>query len=359
MFKMDFISLVGPTAYIAKQLEIWWFWELHDGKLIRKRHHSMPFLHRNITNTHRSNSRRLNPARTVSEQISTTRGKESNDSMSNKRARMTLASSSSLPTKQSKSINTTFQSYIESPAVRQKIMENIPKEMQHDDVLILERIHRIWLENNDDASSNIYEASELTNISSSSPDLFPTVLDVPSGCTDSNVYKMLSPDAVLPVLPNAKDQMKVNSIVESKPSQLLPPAFIHYLHIQSNNLPATFVEKIDGRICPLCRVDGKSNEGLLDHCGTYHGRLLGPNKIHSPLDAHGLEECVIEGFKGEEGQLHIILRGIPIQTSTVEQYMPKNFVLPTKKEMWQATNNNPFSAAPPRLRRLSRFSHAE
>jgi hypothetical protein len=322
---MDFISLVGPTAYIAKQLEIWWFWELHDcGKLIRKRHHSMPFLRRNITYTHRSNSRRLNHARNVSEQISTTRRKESNDSMSNKRARMTLASSSSLPTKQSKSINTTFQSYIESPAVRQKIMENIPKEMQHDDVLILERIHRFWLENNDDASSNISEAAELTNISSSSSDLSPTVLDVPSGCTDSNVYKMLSPDAVLPVLHHAKDQMKVNSIMERNPSQL--PAFIHYLHMQSNNLPATFVENIDGRICPLCGVDGTSNEGLLDHCGTYHGRLLGPNKIHSLLDAHGLEECVIEGFKGEEGQLHIILRGIPIQTSTVEQYVPKNFV---------------------------------
>ena len=322
---MDFISLIGPIAYIAKQLEIRWFWEHDDGMLIRKRHHSMPFLRRNITDTRRS-KRRLNIPRNDLEQMATKRGKESNESISNKRIRMTLTSSTSLPTtKQSKSINTTFQSYIESPAVRQKIMENTPKEMQHDEVFILERMHRSWLENNDDASSNIYEAAKLTNISSSSPDLSPTVLDLPSGSTNSNVYKMLSPDAVLPVLHNKREQMKLHSIMERNTSQLLPPAFFHYLHMQSNNLPATFVEKIDRRICPLCGVDGKSNEGLLDHCGTYHGRL-GPHEIQSPLDAHGLEECVFEGYKGEEGQLHIILRGIQIQTSTIEQYVPENFV---------------------------------
>lgn len=322
--------------------------------LIRKRHHSMPFLRRNIiTNRHsRSKSRYLKPARDNPEQILMKRGKESNDSISNKRVRMTLASTNSLPTKQSKSINTTFQSYIESPAVRQKITENIPKEMQHDEVFILDRIHRSWLEYNDDASSNIYEAAELTNKSSSFPDLSPTVLDVTSVYTNSNVYKMLSPEAVLPVLHNTKEPMKLHSIMERTQ---LPPAFFHYLYMQSNNLPATIVENIDGRICPLCGVDGKSNEGLLDHCGTYHGRLLGPNEINSPLDAHGLEECVFEGYKGEEGQVHIIFRGMPSQTSYIQQYyVQENFVFlrPNKKSgSWSSSKSGKRQITIPFLQR--------
>lgn len=316
--------------------------------LIRKRHHSMPFLRRNINKHGRSKSRCLKPARDNPEQILIKRGKESNDSISNKRVRMP-SSTTSLPTKQSKSINTTFQSYIESPAVRQKIMENIPKEMQHDEVFILEHIHKSWLENNDDAFSNIYEAAEVTNKSNSFPDLSPTVLDVTSVYTNSNVYKMLSPEAVLPVLHNRKEPMKLHSIMERTQ---LPPAFFHYLHMQSNNLPATIVEKIDGRICPFCGVDGKSNEGLLDHCGTYHGRLLGPNEIL--IDAHGLEECVFEGYKGEEGQLHIILRGMPNQTSFIQYNVQENFVFlrPNQKSgSWSSSKSGKRQKTIPFLQR--------
>jgi len=83
---MDFDSLVGTAAYLAKQLELRWFyhWELPGwrdrsstsavvnctsseaagncqalqqmtpwaGRLVRKRHHSMPFLRRNTHNAH-------------------------------------------------------------------------------------------------------------------------------------------------------------------------------------------------------------------------------------------------------------------------------------------------------------------
>lgn len=97
------------------------------------------------------------------------------------------------------------------------------------------------------------------------------------------------------------------------PNQL-PQAYFHYLFMQPNNVPATMVEEIDGRICPLCNFDGKNNEGLLNHCGRYHGTLHGSIRPDNSCEimTNNVDCAYFEAVMGEEGQLHVIVRGVPI-----------------------------------------------
>jgi len=86
--------------------------------------------------------------------------------------------------------------------------------------------------------------------------------------------------------------------------------------MQPNNVPATIVEEIEGRVCPMCSFDGKSNEGLLGHCGTYHGTLLKANDSNRLIALEGNEgSAFFEAAVGEEGQLHVVVRVIPLSSS--------------------------------------------
>ena len=389
---MDFDSLVGTAAYLAKQLELRWFyhWELPDwrdrsptsavmnctsseaagncqalqqmtpwaGRLVRKRHHSMPFLRRNTHNAHgdgrsrtfrRSTNARGDSAMTVApnnsaraearpKKTSIKRVDESNYPKENKRLRVetTAPSPAVLPITQSMqsspSLSTAFQSYIESPTVRQKVLNKIPKEMHHDETFVLERMKESWLDNIDSAtpdiegfeaeSCEIAHANEVKDrprsrgysiMDSRSLDYSSRVLLM--AYENSNVSIMLPPGVVLPGLHDTEDRLRLESNTERSRTHL-PPAFFHYIFMQPNNVHATIVEEIDGRVCPLCNFDGKSNEGLLSHCGTYHGTLLKANDSNSPIALRGNEGCAIfEALMGEEGQLHVVVRVVPLLSS--------------------------------------------
>ena len=79
-------------------------------------------------------------------QTSIKRVDESNYPKENKRLRVetTAPSPAVLPITQSRrsspSLSTAFQSYIESPTVRQKVLNKVPKEMHHDETFVLERM---------------------------------------------------------------------------------------------------------------------------------------------------------------------------------------------------------------------------
>jgi hypothetical protein len=398
---MDFDSLVGSAAYLAKQLELRWFyqWEfpggpatassstasastnftsseaagncqaLHqltpwNGRLVRKRHHSMPFLRRNTnahghgrsrsfrqsTNTRGDSVRKVAPttsglfaarAEARPKQTSIKRADESIYSKENKRLRFetTAPSPAHLPITHSRpsspSLSIAFQSYIESPTVRQKVLNKIPKEMHHDETFVLERIKESWLDIIDSAtpdiegflaeSCEIAHANEvkdrprsggvstMESISRSSLDYSSRVFLI--DYENSNVSIILPPGAVLPGLDDIEDQLRLESNAERSRTHL-PPAFFHYLYMQPNNVPATIVEEIDGRVCPLCTFDGKSNEGLLGHWGTCHGTLLGVNDSNDPIALGGNEgSTFFEAAMGEEGQLHVVVRVVPEPSS--------------------------------------------
>ena len=128
----------------------------------------------------------------------------------------------------------------------------------------------------------------------------------------------------------------------------LPPAYFHYLFMQPNNVPATFVEEINRRVCPLCNFDGKSNEGLLDHCGMYHGTLLDASGKKSPaIGEDGEEDCAyFEAATGEEGQLHVVVRGVPKHPShPPTTCIRDNFVF-VQPRLCTPRDNAPKSTAP-------------
>ena len=402
---MDFDSLVGTAAYLAKQLELRWFyhWELPGGRdrsstassstasavmictsseaagngqalrqmtpwagrLVRKRHHSMPFLRRNTHNAHgdgrsrsfrRSTNAQGDSVRKVAsnksglfaaraearpKQTSIKRADESNNPKENKRLRVetTAPSPADLPITQSRppspSLSTAFQSYIKSPTVRQKVLNKIPKEMHHDETFVLERIKESWLDNIDSATPDIErfqaescEVAHTNEVKDRPRSGCDSIMDTRSKSSldyssrvmlmayeNSNVSIMLPPGVVLPGLHDTEDQLRLESSTERSRTHL-PPAFFHYIYMQPNNVPATIVEEIDGRVCPLCNFDGKSNEGLLGHCGTYHGTLLKTNDSYSPIALRGNEGCAFfEAAMGEEGQLHVVVRAVPLPSS--------------------------------------------
>jgi hypothetical protein len=139
---------------------------------------------------------------------------------------------------------------------------------------------------------------------------------------NSNEYKMLPPDAVFP------EKLILESTGSERGRINLPPAYFHYLYMQSNNIPATIVEEIIGRVCPLCNFDGKSNEGLIGHCGTYHGTLQESHDSNNgPITLGGDDgfSTFFEAVVGEEGQLHVIVRVVPWSSSHTHR-TPDDFV---------------------------------
>jgi hypothetical protein len=112
--------------------------------------------------------------------------------------------------------------------------------------------------------------------------------------------------------------------------------------MQPNNVPATIVEEIDGRFCPFCSFDGKSNEGLLEHCGAYHGAMHETNKSHNgaiTLGEDGGCSTFFEAVMGEEGQLHVIVRVVPLSTPDSHRVRHRDFMFIQPKRKRELPKN--------------------
>lgn len=127
----------------------------------------------------------------------------------------------------------------------------------------------------------------------------------------------VKPSAILLSSVSSKSIVPLRSEINAAQNPThLPRAFFHYLFMQPNNVPATIVEEIDGRICPLCNYDGKNNEDLLSHCVIYHGTLQNHQHDNScEIMASNVECAYFEAALGEESQLHVIVRGVPTRSS--------------------------------------------
>ena len=204
---MDFNSLIGTSAYVAKQLELKWFyhWEMitsqcddgddaPKGRLVRKRHHSMPFLHRNIIAHSNSWDGRRSPSRYSSvagrrdefdlhefatsklpaaaaartKQRSTKRkmveaveessyyqakGKKNKKSKSDNNDKVVAIGKKKSNNQQRKFAPTftniaSLQLHLQNPIKRKKIIDQVPKELHHGETYILECTKESWLRNN-------------------------------------------------------------------------------------------------------------------------------------------------------------------------------------------------------------------
>ncbi len=311
---MDFACIVGSSAYLSRQLELRWFfqWEnnavhsskhsaaisssdpqsleqrtpVQHGRLVRKRYHSMPFLRRNLV-SQGSGGRRS--SRTTGSQT-----------CMRKRARPSLALH--CDGMKASSDNTA------AVALANPQPNNHPKRAQ--------------------PSLSTIQSNEVTrrcngqgepmsiNGSKTIPDASSALL-LPVTCRGfTKTSAVLLPGASFALL---KSNVQLGSEINTAQSHTqAPPAYFHYLFMQPNNVPATIVQEIDGRICPLCNFDGKNNEGLLIHCGIYHGILQGIHQQHdnSCENRENNFDCAyFEAALGEEGQLHVIVRGIPTRST--------------------------------------------
>ena len=357
---MDFNSLIGTSAYVAKQLELKWFyhWEMitsqcddgddaPKGRLVRKRHHSMPFLHRNIIAHSNSWDGRRSPSRYSSaagrrdefdlhefatsklpaaaaartKQRSTKRkieaveessyyqakGKKKKQQRKSDNNDNVVAMSHEKLNNQHKKFAPTFsnttslQLHLQNPIERKKIIDQVPKELHHDETYILERMKESWLRNNE--KYNVKNDEISTNNGGDS-------IKQLSSNWESII---LPPDVAFTSLKKVKANNGSKGSAGSntqQPSEKLSPAYLHYIYMQPNNIPATIVEEINGRMCPFCNFDGGSNEGLISHCGIYHGTLLETNDNQMSMSvAKGRDGPFFEAALDEEKQLHIILRG--------------------------------------------------
>lgn len=293
---MDFAALVGSSAYLARQLELRWFyhWE-HDvsygsnqsatttssssprvdhaadadgqsnsipleqrtlmhGRLVRKFPHSMPFLRRNVI-AHKCDQR--------------SRNRESK----RKRVRPSLTFGGGAPENPLLDYSKRAQASVSSTNLSNRyIRQSSPTARSR-------------------ASLGASSAWLLTD----------------QGAAHTSACLMSGATSAL-LTPNIQLRSKHNTTAQN-PTHL-PRAYFHYLFMQPNDVPATVVEEIDGRICPLCKFDGKNNVGLLSHCGIYHGKLNGTNSRQ-----HDASCVYFEAVLGEEGQLHVIVRGVPTRSA--------------------------------------------
>lgn len=319
------------------------------------------------------------------------------------------------PVKYPSPLLSAYELFLESPLVRQQIMEKIPPGLHHDDIFIQERLKGSWMEltksnqsqedvpvshyslKNDDCLP-INEGDDKINSlaywiqmehkdkerfenemeryrmprkgeqpnSSSKPTPERPSSDCRSSANDvrarnihgdecKEISKSLSTARTTLDLPFSADfpQLKTgdskkhsnhyqhqqkNNLSSSQNANPQPTAYFHYLFMQPDNTAATFVERIDNRICPFCNFDGKNNEGLVLHCGRFHGVLARRSRhghltlFHPPLNDTGVMEVAsfedagegpsFEAALDEEGQLHVVVRGDPLRSSINSN--PKN-----------------------------------
>mmetsp|Transcript_22165 Transcript_22165/g.47669 ORF Transcript_22165/g.47669 Transcript_22165/m.47669 type:complete len:604 (+) Transcript_22165:298-2109(+) len=386
---MDFASLVGSSAYLAKQLELRWFyhWEpaascatddanddaergsarsgrqssdRSEGRLVRKRFHSMPFLRRNaigrgggtvgarrrtargkgankpkndVIRLPKHGSMATNEAPKKKNAKRKRAGDGQNFDSNKKRARGKNATPTSTAnpqpdeSKKPSSSSASFSPYFRSPTARRKVLQKIPVELHHDETLVSERMKEAWLGGGnggqsdlgnlggsgdgasrfDNAANKEGQAKALVNTSSRSENKH----HITNGGRTNSTTILPSTVALPSLLGTGDSRLGSTAPRQNQPPQ--PPAYFHYLYMQPNNVPATFVEEIYGRVCPFCDFDGKSDEGLLEHCARYHGMSVGTNV--SPDALEGADCSSFEAALGEEGQLHVVVRGIPIDST--------------------------------------------
>ena len=314
MDDLDFAFIVGSSAYLARQLELRWFfqWEnnvLHgskqsdaisssepqsleqrtpikQGRLVRRRYHTMPFLQRNLVAQGSGGRRSL---RNIGSQT-----------RMRKRTRPSLACY--FDGMKALSDNTA--------AVALSNPEPHPKRAQPS-------LSTNQSNENNTRRCNGQGEPMLTNVSRTIPDASSALLLTVTcrGFAKSSAVLLLGASSA-----RLESNIQLGSAINTaqSPTQL-PRAYFHYLFMQPNNVPATIVEEIAGRTCPLCNFDGKNNEGLLVHCGTYHGTLQGKNQQHDKFcderTNNNIDCAYFEAALGEEGQLHVIVRGIPSRST--------------------------------------------
>eukprot|EP00581_Thalassiosira_minuscula_P010390 CAMPEP_0183710410 /NCGR_PEP_ID=MMETSP0737-20130205/6144_1 /TAXON_ID=385413 /ORGANISM="Thalassiosira miniscula, Strain CCMP1093" /LENGTH=517 /DNA_ID=CAMNT_0025938671 /DNA_START=78 /DNA_END=1631 /DNA_ORIENTATION=+ len=193
----------------------------------------------------------------------------------------------------------------DSTTMRRTILEKIPLELHHDEAFISDRLKEAWREEARVGQSQ--NAGDANNFGRSTGDIASLSTRV------AHASSMILPsDALLPSSGSGSTRRQS----QDQPDQQLPPAYFHYVFMQSNNAPATFVEEIDGRVCPLCNFDGKTNEGLLTHCGRFHGMLRDSNYT-APKEMKVRECAIFEAALSEEGHFHVIVQGLPMNSSNI------------------------------------------
>ena len=234
---MDFESKICAAANIDKNLKLRWLYEVdttstscdqnsssstattnadgNNGRLIRKRYHSMPFLLRNMIANGNSN-------------ISSSR-RDNFDIKLFAISRLPAKSPIKHKSKKKKEKRKRVEAVEESPHKD----KNKKKKLKHKS-------------NNEDA--------EIGN------------------SLNPSQYILLSSDTVSSLLNDIEDSKQ--SSTKSKKNK---PVYFHYIFMkqqkQSNDDDnyTTVLQKIDDRKCPLCNFDCKNDKGLLNHCRMYHG----------------------------------------------------------------------------------------
>jgi len=238
---MDFESKICAAANIDKNLKLRWLYQFgttstscdqnlssstattnaneNNERLVRKRHHSMPFLLRNMIANGNSNSN-----------ISSSKRDNFDIKLfANSRLPVEVAKSPPHKKKSKKKRKRVVEAVEESPHAKNKTKK---KKLKHKS-------------NNEDV--------EMGN------------------SLNPSQYILLSSDTVSSLL-DTEDSKQ--SSTKSKKNK---PVYFHYIFMkqqkQSNdNNYTTVLHKIDGRICPLCdNFDCKNDKGLMKHCRIYHG----------------------------------------------------------------------------------------
>ena len=364
---MDFESAIETSARISRQLELRWFydWDVtattssstsslasadknnnSRGGLVRKRHHTMPFLIRNITAHRNSWDRSLrchSSSRNdfdlnkfinmrLKETVPTTEKKQSKkkkkrlealeesphcksnntSSKGSKKVVMVASSSTSMNCKKSNGKHIILESNGTKLDMK-KVMQGIPRELRNDETYMAERMKEAQIIQgcDGDASYVINAKNEVQN--RIIEERKPRIKRQPGLSSSSiepitiNGSAVLHTSVALPLLNGSKPSSGIQQHQKTS-SKKIPPAYFHYMCMQQqNNTPATIVEEIDERVCPLCSFDGKSNEGLLNHCKRYHRENF-------------------EAAIGEEGQFHVIVRMSSLDSLQLSAHQHDNFV---------------------------------
>ncbi|KAL7534318.1 hypothetical protein ACHAWF_004793 [Thalassiosira exigua] len=369
---MDFVSLIGPSAHLAKQLELRWFyrWELEAGessaksncrdpsrrapprgRLVRKRLHSMPFLRRNVDAANdrkgvlrrrvdqsddmvvrdalsRENQHGCVPIAAGSFGKSGASKRVGGDICYAKgRKRSRSGNSASLATKSQSASSSEHEPPSKESSrradrmaeLRQTVLGRIPPELRHDETFVMERVKQAEQEEatvsdrkhtiqNSGASHVKTEAGSALGHGAASDGCH----QLPVNTQQSTLAPMILPSYACLPSSNGGERTHLGPALP-KGKQRYPPGYFHYLYMQPNGVLASFVEDIKGRMCPFCNFDGGDSSGLVQHLERYHGTLRENNNAGTAevVEGHVGANSYFEAVLGEEGQLHVIVRGFP------------------------------------------------
>ena len=334
----DFASLIGSQAHIAKQLDNWWRYKLPgssddndgcvedaeaqasreisiEGKLIRKHRHSMPFLLRSLSNcpfqpTQKTvaPSRRIQSCITNSSETVDVIGQcfgtaspnkfRQEEKHENDFAVSNIIGSirqnitgwfSSLKHEEHDPQDVTFQLKSRTE-IRAMVLNTVDSSLLHDEEFILNRIEALWQEMNQDDFKMDESLKRMHDADTNNDQRKQPNKDIDLHRKRHKVHHSKSKTSPIEASSNMKQRSH-------------HPVYFHYMHIDENNHPCTFVEKRLDRKCPFCNFYGKSNEDLLHHCGIFHG--IFPDYYPYMDFRYGFS---FQAVFDEEKHLHIVVK---------------------------------------------------